>query len=104
MFDKKLFFNKFRNVADKLRFQDKDGMSDTLEDIFAWQLRFDLFTSKVQSQKNNFEITGDPKGPPSESTIWWGFKAPDSYGYMWAAPLYRAKIRKWQIRPKTGIC
>ena len=30
-FDKKLLFNKFRNVVDKHRFQDKHGMGDTLE-------------------------------------------------------------------------
>ena len=30
-FDKKLLFNKFRNVADRQRFQDKHGMSDNWE-------------------------------------------------------------------------
>ena len=37
MFDKKLLFNKLMNVADKHRFQDKHGMSDTLGNILTWQ-------------------------------------------------------------------
>ena len=40
----------------------------------------------VQGQKSwnhDFEITSDPKGPPSGSTFWWGFEAPNSYGYLW---------------------
>ena len=39
----------------------------------------------VQGQKSwihDFEITGDQVGPPSVSTFWWGFDAPDSYGYL----------------------
>ena len=35
-----------------------------------------------KSWKHDFEITDDPKGPRSGSTIWWGFEAPDSYGYI----------------------
>ena len=31
------------------------------------------------SWKHNFEITGDPKDPPSGLTFWWSFEAPDSY-------------------------
>ena len=31
-----------------------------------------------KSWKHDFEITGDPKGPPTESTFWSGFEAPDS--------------------------
>ena len=31
-----------------------------------------------KSWKHDFEITGDPKGPPSGSTSWSGFEAPDS--------------------------
>ena len=30
------------------------------------------------SWKHDFDITGDPKVPPSGSTFWWGFEAPDS--------------------------
>ena len=41
-----------------------------------------------KSWKHDFEITGDPKVPPSGSTIWWGFEAPDSYGYMWGRAPY----------------
>ena len=29
-------------------------------------------------RKQDFEITGDPKGPPSKSTFWSGYEAPDS--------------------------
>ena len=36
-----------------------------------------------KSWKHDFEITGNPKGPFSGSTFWWGFKTPDSYGYLW---------------------
>ena len=43
------------------------------------------------SRKHDFEITGDPKGPPSGSTFWWGFEAPDSYGYLWGRAPFRAK-------------
>ena len=31
-----------------------------------------------KSWKHDFEITDDPKGPPSGSTFWSGFEAPDS--------------------------
>ena len=34
-----------------------------------------------KSWKHDFEITGDPKGPPSGSTFWSCFEAPDSKGY-----------------------
>ena len=37
----------------------------------------------LKSWKHDFEITGDPKGPPSGSTFWRGFEAPDSKGYLW---------------------
>ena len=33
-----------------------------------------------KSLKHDFEITGDPKGPPSGSTFWLGFKAPNPLG------------------------
>ena len=33
---------------------------------------------RSESWKHDFEITGDPKGPPSRSTFWSGFEAPDS--------------------------
>ena len=33
-------------------------------------------------------ITGGPKGPPSGSTFWWGFEAPDSYGYLWGRAFF----------------
>ena len=32
----------------------------------------------LKSWKHDFEITGDPKGPPSGSTFWSGFEGPDS--------------------------
>ena len=35
------------------------------------------------SWQHDFKITGDSKVPPSGSTFWWGFEAPDSYGYLW---------------------
>ena len=41
--------------------------------------------------KHDFDITGDPKGPPSGSTFWWGFDAPDSYGWG-RAPFQGQKI------------
>ena len=34
--------------------------------------------SCVKSWKHDFEITGDPKGPPSGSTFLSGSEAPDS--------------------------
>ena len=38
--------------------------------------------------KHDFEITGDPKGPPGGSTFWWCFEAPD----CGATPMFRAKM------------
>ena len=36
------------------------------------------------SWKHDLDITGDPKGPPSGSTVWWGFgvltKFPTKFG------------------------
>ena len=52
-----------------------------------------------KSWKHDFEITGDPKVPPSGSTFWSGFEAPD----LVATP-FENKNQKWQIWPKTGIC
>ena len=31
----------------------------------------------IQSQKHDFEITNDPKGPQRRPTFWSGFEAPD---------------------------
>ena len=46
-----------------------------------------------KSWKHDFEITGEPKGPPTGSNFWWGFEAPDSYGYLWGhAPFLGQKI------------
>ena len=39
--------------------------------------------TRTKSGKHDFEITSELKDPPSGSTIWWGFEAPDSYWYLW---------------------
>ena len=47
--------------------------------------QFALFKEGVQGQKSwkhNFEITGDPKGPPSGPTFCIGSEVPDPYGYL----------------------
>ena len=36
------------------------------------------FFQSLKSWKHDFEITGDPKGPPSGSNFWSGFGGPDS--------------------------
>ena len=52
---------------------------------------------EVQGQKSwkyDFEITVDPKGPPSGSTFWLGFKVPDPLGSEWGYALFRPKKSK----------
>ena len=68
----------------------------SLESRFTFSIRIKGGGGGVQGQKrwnHDFEITGDPKGTPSGSTFWWGFKAPESYGYLWGrAPFWAQKI------------
>ena len=77
------WFNKMQNRA-KLLLIEQNRV--TYEKPYTIDITSDLRGGGVQGQKSwkhDFEITGDPKGPPSGSTIWWGFEAPDSYGYTW---------------------
>ena len=47
----------------------------------------------LKSWKHDFEITGDPKGPPSGSTFWSGFEA-----------LFRVQKSKMTNKAQTEIC
>ena len=54
----------------------------------------------LKSWKHDFEITVDPKGPPSGSTFWSGFEGPD----CGATPLFRVQKPKMANKAQTGIC
>ena len=60
-----------------------------------------------KSWKHNFEITSDPKVPPSGSTFWLGFEVPEPYGHRRGHTLFRPqqghKNRKMQIGPNPMI-
>ena len=50
-----------------------------LKYLFLAFLRVFISKQEFQGQKSwkhDFEITSDPKGPPSGPTFWWGFEAP----------------------------
>ena len=50
-----------------------------------------------KSWKHDFEIIGDPKGPPSGSTFWSGFEAPGCR----ATPFFRAQKFKMAYKAQN---
>ena len=59
-------------------------------------------TKVKKSWKHNFEITGDPKGPPNGSIFWWGFEVPDPYmGICGATSFLGPKKSKMAVKAQN---